>query len=493
MVPQSLSVRSSAVRHEPSIFPCDPANACCLDPAPSASSYETVKPRPDFLKEMAVKTAHILVGGPLFGCSTSEGPRTSPYVRHLHQRTNAQGEVSFPERNVRAVVRNEDGNPIPGITVHYAFKDEKNVVLAIDPSGNYIPERAVFSGTSLRRGGNRRYAASVGEFIEFVLENPKAVDEIVEQLGRPHSGDLLEEEEDVNRYCMSLEQITNKTIDVPAGLVVLAPEAAGVNTTLVRRAATALLGEIAERHIISRYGEQAGYEVWVPRTAMSVCGEEFDGAVCDISGGQLEQIWNPELPYWRINGSCTPAAAQGCSGEVLFEDEFEGEELDLEKWDYPVAIPLRDGVLELIGGSVGGINGGEILNSRSTYTLDDRTLCFEARWRVGEREGTTFGVLLGNDRDEGRVGFVERDNELSCFVVSYGDLTQENCNANTTEFIRTRVEINEEGSLFYVNNKSIIPRIRGLPDLGYAVGLSCQSQDQLEHSCYIDYVKLQRR
>ncbi|MBI4224386.1 MAG: hypothetical protein HY609_05585 [Deltaproteobacteria bacterium] len=48
---------------------CDPASTCCLEPAPSDSSYETVKPKSGFWKEAAVRFAHILVGGPLFGCA----------------------------------------------------------------------------------------------------------------------------------------------------------------------------------------------------------------------------------------------------------------------------------------------------------------------------------------------------------------------------------------------------------------------------------------
>ncbi|MBI4125352.1 MAG: hypothetical protein HY466_05430 [Deltaproteobacteria bacterium] len=58
---------------------CDPSNACCLPNAEAqdqklsaVSTYEAAKPKPGFLKETTVKFAHILVGGPLFGCAASD-------------------------------------------------------------------------------------------------------------------------------------------------------------------------------------------------------------------------------------------------------------------------------------------------------------------------------------------------------------------------------------------------------------------------------------
>src|SRR3989338_8833130 len=58
----------------------DPSNACCLSndegqSKTALSTYETVKPTPSFWKETAVKAAHILVGGPLFGCGGGDQPQ----------------------------------------------------------------------------------------------------------------------------------------------------------------------------------------------------------------------------------------------------------------------------------------------------------------------------------------------------------------------------------------------------------------------------------
>lgn len=87
----SLTARSATVATD-----CDPSNACCLSndegqSKTAASTYETVKPGPSFWKETAVRVAHILVGGPLFGC----GGGVRIFVPHTLLSVG-KGAVSYP-------------------------------------------------------------------------------------------------------------------------------------------------------------------------------------------------------------------------------------------------------------------------------------------------------------------------------------------------------------------------------------------------------------
>ena len=36
-----------------------------------------------------------------------------------------------------------------------------------------------------------------------------------------------------------------------------------------------------------------------------MCGS-YSGVVCDLSDGQLNKLWDNDLPYWKIVGSCVP-------------------------------------------------------------------------------------------------------------------------------------------------------------------------------------------
>ncbi len=240
------------------------------------------------------------------------------YVEHQHRTTDADGEATFSRegREIPVRVADTEGNPLAGIDVHYAFKDDKNLVLAVDPEGRFVPDKQSFSASVPAVNARR---AGLSDLISFALDNVDVVGTIVEEVSTPRPRDLIEEREDVNRYCMNMEDILNTTIDVPAGLIFLAPQVAGMDATLLRVAVGTLLRDNVELYIISRFGEQPGYEVWVPKTAVSLCGEEYNDIICDLSEGQLERLWNTDLPYWRINEGCVPSSGDGerCGGSPL--------------------------------------------------------------------------------------------------------------------------------------------------------------------------------
>lgn len=182
-----------------------------------------------------------------------------------------------------------------------------------------------------------------------------------------------------------------------------------------------------------------------------------------------------------------------CEGEVLFEDEFDGEELDFNKWDGEPCgrdyYSLNNGILELRVE-----RGGCGLQSRSTYTLDERTLCFEARWKVGEREGTDFDVgLINGDGEHGSVGFSYGygNNNLICGNYLGNESDDTTCNTDVTSYHTTRLKVNNRGVEYFIDNRKVAESTESpITDRNYFIDTACQSNDDLERVCFIDNIRL---
>src|SRR3989344_5202977 len=114
---------------------------------------------------------------------------------------------------------------------------------------------------------------------------------------RQFMGDL----NNVNRYCVTLEQMTESYIRVPMGII-------GVASEEIKIRALVPLERLFERYVVKRFGQQEGYEVWVPKTAVNLCGEDFSGIICPIDQEVLsERLWmHANIPSWDIKGPCDP-------------------------------------------------------------------------------------------------------------------------------------------------------------------------------------------
>lgn len=346
------------------------------------------------------------------GEAEAEGESIS-LVSHYSQRTDQNGQTTFQEegRNVPVRVKDIEGNLLAEIDVHYLFGENSNTILAVDNRGNYLPGKLSFTGakippTSTRRHGFGGEGSDLESMIELTIEaitttRDFLVEECVE-LAEYQEGDVLERGEDVNRYCLTREQILNNTINVPAGLVFLAVPADPLTSCLLRIGTTTTLREIAEYFIISRHGKQEGYEVWVPRTAVSLCGENYGNDICSVSDKESQNIlpalWNPnpnsQAPYWRINGACTPRHI----GEGEAEAEAEGEGrcggsplVGLYAWEvygcHAGTTELADGNCRVtLGSDVLHIDGNEFwVNSDAVgrftrdVSADDISRCYSIR------------------------------------------------------------------------------------------------------------------
>jgi len=178
-----------------------------------------------------------------------------------------------------------------------------------------------------------------------------------------------------------------------------------------------------------------------------------------------------------------------CQGDVLFEDDFEGEELDKEKWENNCTnvneYSLQKGILEM------RTENACILQSRSRYTLDDRTLCFEARWKVGEREGTAFFVGL-SDAPSSAYNLLD-NKSLFCGNSYQGDVEENPCDTNVENWQQTRIEMTPKGINYYLNgelNSTLSNRFNN--NQRFIVDVSCESDDKSEKTCYLDKVRIVR-
>ena len=428
------------------------------------------------------------------GCGSSSP--ASAYVNYEKKTSNAEGKVAFGEKVIAQLQDEESQLPLENIAVHYLHTEQANTLLAIDPQGNYYPNLATFSSGEQQLERQRRKAKAIVIGLKAFRAGAGAGKVILDTINNAH-GNVLGEDENVTRYCMTLDEIVKTTIDIPAGIIFIAPKLVyGDAAEVIKIAGTTTLKEIAEKYIVEEYGLQLGYEVHVPKTAMSICGQEYEEAVCDISGGQLEQLWSSELPYWQIVGGCTPQGVpvdgDPCQPEegLVFCDDFTGEELDYNKWDVAAVddvITLNNGVLEIAS------KNAAILDSRSSYVLGDSTFIFEARWKVREREGTLFHQDLVNDNLGVGLAYIHNSNGLICINTSSENCSETTnaCDSDPTQFHIFRMEVSKSGVEYYIDNILKAESNNCIPSLtNLNVHLSCSSLDNQEKKCFVDYVKL---
>ena len=195
--------------------------------------------------------------------------------------------------------------------------------------------------------------------------------------------------------------------------------------------------------------------------------------------------------------SCDDVQQQnGCQGETLFEDEFDGEELDEGKWETYLDgrenefYRFSEGILEM---NVPKGGGSLILDSRSTYEIGDSTLCFEARWRVREREGTDYSVGMRSDDYKKGVSFELGfgHDYLDCGTAVAGNLDTAPCDTDVTKWHTTKFEINKKRTQFYIDNK-LMTTSEALPlnDTLLLIDMVCSSSDKQEKKCYVDFLRL---
>lgn len=231
-----------------------------------------------------------------------QGGALSYQLFYQKGKTDRSGKVII---NDKSFLIKDEYKPLENITVHYLESKKSYLALAVDEQGGYFPE--ITSGNSINSNTSQQNLKQPlwGEIL-LVMDIATRLAYDFQQDNWSRKKNLLEEQENVNRYCLTLEQMKNDYIDVPAGILLLAPELAGYETGGLKIALTTPLKALLEKHIITKYGRHSGYQVWEPKTRTSLCEEEYTGLVCKIDREILsKKLWNQaEVPLWRISGPC---------------------------------------------------------------------------------------------------------------------------------------------------------------------------------------------
>lgn len=218
--------------------------------------------------------------------------------------TDSRGEATLD--NLLAVVKDKERHsPLSGVTVYFLDDGEQFLSFVVDESGRYkpgLPQTSTSQHALAEEGVVEQ--PLVGELL-FVLTTISAGISLYKS-SRESRGTLLDDKGNVNRYCMTLEQMTNYYVNVPAGILFLSADTAGYGEEMIKIATNFPLNKLFENHIKEKYGEHKGYEVRVPKTIWSVCGEEYDDIICPITTETLsKRIWeHADVPVWEIKGSC---------------------------------------------------------------------------------------------------------------------------------------------------------------------------------------------
>lgn len=221
----------------------------------------------------------------------------TPELYHEVANTDYRGNAAI--ENLTIMVVDESRQPLEGMTVHHLHRGEQYLNIVLDPQGRYFPARqgSNTAGQALRTD-------NLLEEIVLVLEKANE-SKILKTYSAP-GRTLLEESSAVNKYCLSLEYMNSSYIDAPIGLIALLGTLAGAEMEELKIRTTTKLRSLFERYITQKYGSHEGYEVWVPKTGISLCGEQYEEVICPITTELLaQQLWNHDLPIWEIRGSCS--------------------------------------------------------------------------------------------------------------------------------------------------------------------------------------------
>jgi len=238
------------------------------------------------------------------------------------KKTSSKGEVSI--NNIPIHVTSAKGNNLENIAIHLIYDSKNFMAMAVDNKGDYLPD--FIEGSSVQFNGKNDFLGIAKFVLSFLESSHKVV-----ELSNPKKMKLMEDSGNMYKYCASLEQMKHDYIDIPAGIIELAPKVAGFETLHLKIVGTTSLKYIFEKYMENKYSGWEGFEIWTPKTAISFCD---DGkVVCNVDDYlKLDKIFNSNkvtasetAPLWKIAKECTPQSS-GCepecnSGEIKCLDD----------------------------------------------------------------------------------------------------------------------------------------------------------------------------
>ncbi len=329
------------------------------------------------------------------GCqpvAPSAQPSSSSNLSLETKLTNVTGSTTIFNQQIN--VTNDYQQPLSNVSVYGLHNGQQTFYLAVDPSGEHYPSAISKSNGSLEshleisspasKPGSRNDANGI---INLILKTVDYSKKIFATFANADEGDFIRESNEVNLYCMTLDQMKTSYIFVPAGIIFLTtPE--GIAGKTVKIANIAALNQLFDAYIRTMYGEEDGYLVAVPKTAINLCGQDYGDAVCPITTDILSNnLWSKrDIPVWEIRGGCTPS--KNNSKESIY---FPNSGLQWQKkasaytMNLPEAeklcavqdnnwrLPSRDELESIMSGADGCLLPETLMGSCSWYWANDQS------------------------------------------------------------------------------------------------------------------------
>jgi hypothetical protein len=206
--------------------------------------------------------------------------------------TNRQG-IAALDKTVK--VQNKE-KTLEGIFVYQVKgRNESYLSIAVDPTGKHLPEMNQTKYFFVKKGVKKSgLVAELGMILLGVTAFGTAYKDAKNQ--EEH---FMGEDENVNKYCVSLEQMVNTNITVPMGLI-------GIASHEIKFATLTPLKWLFEKYVVSTVGMHNGYEVWVPKVSVNLCGSDYEGVVCKIKNEESAKglFMHQPVPAWEVKGNC---------------------------------------------------------------------------------------------------------------------------------------------------------------------------------------------
>jgi len=250
---------------------------------------------------------------------------------------------------------------------------------------------------------------------------------------------------------MTMDQMKYSNIEVPAGIISLgykesgAPDKVQEVVDQIKIITQTSLKYIFEKFIEIKYGTHQAYEVWEPKIALSLCGEQFENVICDLQTTPLaQQFWQhqiqtsgytsfDDMPYWQIVGPCELQSPieENCSQSI---EICNGKDDDC---DYLID---EDNVCEEINNDCSLTNDCNEPNCIFYDDFNEDSLDTECKWSTSSGydnfEVSNGTIKLKEEVADIETGFIYSNTNNESYF-------QDNCQGNFSLEIRSRLSSNE--------------------------------------------------
>jgi len=237
---------------------------------------------------------------------------------------NGEANLNIGGRNFPIKAENEQGSSLAGVELTGYSDGIHYLIIGSDPRSDYFTEWNDESIVSLEVQIESNFTTIQQPLLLDVILTFKSVYDFGSDTRHfidVNKPELLREDENTTKYCITMEQLNNNYIQLPANIILFIAKQVGVvNDESVEEINRSVIGPIKwlyENFIKLKFGEQPGYIISVPKFKPPVCSYfTDDGMLCVIDDQELAQKLFDDYKAIVIEGPCTPGSA--CEDECNY-------------------------------------------------------------------------------------------------------------------------------------------------------------------------------